>query len=170
MYMYICRYMSIKFPIARVLYLDIAVKMRGDGGSWEDGEDKGYAWVFVEEKPYEAPFDFKIETSDGSGGTAYNLIDELDGGEYGYLTISSSFVNEEEDGGNGNVLVAVLSVVLIVLIVCGVIGGYCYWKRQKEKGDVSFDHESNIKELDIKEMEVVDQDNGTNTVTNDGWK
>lgn len=138
--------------------------MRGNGAnSWETGDDAEYAWIFNTAKPYSAPFDFKVELEDGSEGTAYDAITTLSGGATGTITAASAFtLDDDGNDTNSNAMGAVIAVLCIAAIVCMVIGGYWYRKRQSSRGKATFDQSLGIKETPVQN---VDDGNNTNNET-----
>eukprot|EP01084_Bolivina_argentea_P141295 248308_1 len=129
-----------------------SVKLQANGmNSWELGslapwDSNGLTYIFNGNKPYLAPFSFRIISNKGIEITSLNIIKSLKAGnepDFGYMDSSSSFI----ENNNSNIIhwTAIFAIVFVILcFICAVIGGIYYFKRKKQVIIVS----SNIDDME----------------------
>jgi len=105
--------------------------------SWETGISEWDYYKFTANKPYSAPFHFKVTTSSGQEYIGYNVINSITEGDSGRVSLAFAFTAEDEvatsattDGlSSGGVAAIVISAVL----VCCMVGALLFMYRRKNK-------------------------------------
>jgi len=105
--------------------------------SWETGISEWDYYKFTANKPYSAPFHFKVTTSSGQEYIGYNVINSITEGDSGRVSLAFAFTADDEvaastttDGlSSGGVAAIVVSAVL----VCCMVGVLYFVYRRKNK-------------------------------------
>lgn len=142
-----------------------SVKMKDSKmNSYETGVNEWDYYKFTTNAPYSPPFSFKITSKSGQTITTTNVISDLNEGSSGYMSKAwNSAYTEDGEGDTSTFPVAgIVAIVLVSLIIIGV-AGYCFIKRNKQKGAVSFEQGNRDSPAPV----VNDGDNDNKTTTKD---
>eukprot|EP00486_Rosalina_sp_Unknown_P008158 CAMPEP_0201591642 /NCGR_PEP_ID=MMETSP0190_2-20130828/189754_1 /ASSEMBLY_ACC=CAM_ASM_000263 /TAXON_ID=37353 /ORGANISM="Rosalina sp." /LENGTH=399 /DNA_ID=CAMNT_0048050053 /DNA_START=211 /DNA_END=1410 /DNA_ORIENTATION=+ len=141
--------------------------------SWETAKKEWDYYAITQNKPYTAPFDFKITTSKGETVTSYDVIKNLNVGSSGYMSKSvSAFTLEDDESGGLHWTVIAAIIVLIGCFICAIIAGVIYLKKRKSKlnGDgASFREDSKEQELTTHKADTPVGDDGDATTATAGY-
>merc|ERR1712154_743851 len=90
--------------------------------SWETGISEWDYYKFTANKPYSAPFHFKVTISSGQEYIGYNVINSISEGDSGRVSLAFAFTA----GG-------VAAIVISAVLVCCIFGALLFVYRRKNR-------------------------------------
>jgi len=94
--------------------------------SWEEGVSEWDYFKFTANKPYSAPFHFKVTVS-GQDYVGWNVINSLSAGDSGSVSLSSAFTAADESTSTeGMTSGEVAAIVLSVGLLCCMAAALCF--------------------------------------------
>jgi len=118
------------------------IKMKAsNGNAWEKGTSEWDYYKFTNNAPYQPPFSFQIKANGQTIETS-DVIKTLNEGDSGYMSQSFSDSFVEGDATEDTMSWTVIFAIVFIAILCigaAVVAGYCFIKKKKEKGTVSFE-------------------------------
>jgi len=105
--------------------------------SWETGISEWDYYKFTANKPYSAPFHFKVTISSGQEYIGYNVINSITEGDSGRVSLAFAFTADDEVAASATTdelsSGGVAAIVISAVLVCCMVGALLFMYRRKNK-------------------------------------